>query len=460
MKKAKALLSFVLVLLLVFGTAMVSFAAEVTEKEPNNDRASATEFNINNVITGSISDASDVDWFKVTPTKFGLAHLTVTQKGSDDFRVSVYDNAENLITDFSAFNATTDSPSFAVSNQTYFIKIEPGSVISNSSYTLDLSSKTYNNGEIEPNDEIANSNIIKLDKDHNSGTLMGAVTSGDVDWYRFSSVSGYFYYELENVGSTSGTVTADVISILGTGDLGNTVVGSVTAGAGSGTVRSADIGTKEAAYFIKVTGNGVYSLNVYARLDNKNEYEYNDTTAYANPYTIDYTFGMIYGTISHNADVDYYRLTTTDKDKNSSIVVSAFNAENYKEYDKNASWTAALINSKGEVLEEKTVTTEAPAVLDLAKPGAGTYYIKITKGTVSTNALYVISSKEAKEPEKEYDSFLDRLRYGINWADFWERNPFKELMGNINIMGTLGSLFKLSFGTIGQWIMRLLASRA
>lgn len=459
MKKAKALLSIVLVLLLVFGTAMVSFAAEVTEKEPNNDRANATEFNIKNVITGSISDISDVDWFKVTPTKFGLAHLTVTQKGSDDFKVSIYDESENLLADFSAYTAKTDSPYFTVSAQPYFIKVEPGSVISSSTYTLDLSSETYDSGEVEPNDTIANATFIKLDTAHKSSTYMGSVNASDVDWFRFTSVAGYFYFELEDVSTMTGSVTADVISILGTGDLGNTVVGSVTASAGSGLVRSADIGTKETTYFIRVTGNGVYSLAVRAALDNKNEQEYNDTKAYANALTIDYTYGIVYGSISHNADVDWFRFQTTDKDKNTSIVVSAFNATNYKEYDKNASWTATVYNSKDQVVEEKLVTTEAPAVIDLAKSGAGTYYLKISKGSVSTIGLYAITSKQSEEPEKEYDSFLDRLRYGINWADFWARNPFKELMNNINIMGTLGSLFKLSFGTIGQWLMQLIASR-
>ncbi len=459
MKKAKALVSIVLVLLLVFGTAMVSFAAEVTEKEPNNDKAQATEFNIKNVITGSISDVSDVDWFKVTPTKFGLAHLIVTQKGSDDFKVSIYDESENLLADFSAYTTKTNSPYFTVSAQPYFIKVEPGSVISSSTYTLDLASETYDNGEVEPNDTIANANYIKLDTAHNSSTYMGAVNAGDVDWFRFSSVSGYFYFELEDVSSMTGSVTADVISVLGTGDLGNTVVGSATAYAGSGLVRSADIGTKETTYFIRVTGNGVYSLAIRAALDNKNEQEYNDTQAYANTFNVDYTYGIVYGSISHPNDVDYYRLQTTDKDKNTSIVVSAFNATNYKEYDKNASWTAAVIDNKGTIVDEKLVTTEAPAVIDLAKSGAGIYYIRITKGSVSTIALYAITSKQSEEPEKEYDSFLDRLRYGINWADFWARNPFKELMGNINIMGTLGSLFKLSFGTIGQWIMKLIASR-
>ena len=449
MKKAKAILSSVLVLLLVFGMVMFASAAEVTEKEPNNDKANATDFNIKNVITGSISDVSDVDWYKVTPTRFGLAHLTVTQKGSDDFRVSVYDDSDNLIANFSAFNSTTDSPYFAVSAQPYYIKVEPGAVISNSSYTLDLSSETYNNGEVEPNNSIANANLVQLDKDHNSTTFMGSVISGDEDWFRFSSVVGYFFYELEDVSGMSGSVTADVIAISGTGDAGNTVVGSITA----------DIGTKAATYFIRVTGNGVYTLDVHARLDNKNEYEYNDTAVYANPYTIDYTYGVIYGSISHNYDVDYYRISTTDSDKNSAIVVSAFNSENYKEYDKNASWTATLYNGKYELLDEQTVTTESPAVLDLAKHGAGTYYVRISKGLVSTNALYALTSKASEAPSSDSDSLLSRLRHDIDWASFWERNPFKELMGNVNIMGTLGSLFKLSFGTIGQWIMQLIASR-
>ena len=65
-----------------------------------------------------------------------------------------------------------------------------------------------------------------------------------------------------------------------------------------------------------------------------------------------------------------------------------------------------------------------------------------------------------KEPEKEGKTLLERLRYDINWRAFWERNPFKELMGNVDILTTLGALFRTSFGTIIQWIMRLIASRA
>ncbi len=459
MKKAKAILSSVFVLLLVFGTVMITSAAEVTETEPNNDKSQASEFNISNVMNGSLSDTSDIDWFKVSATKFGMAHLTVVTKGTDDFNVTVYDSNDNLLVKFNASGSKTESSLFAVQSGAYYIKVEPGSVVSSSSYTLDLTSETYDNGEVEPNNDIAYANIIKLNTIHSSSDYMGSVKPGDTDWFRFTSVSGYFYYELKKVDNGSGTVKADVISIVGTGDTGNTVVGSISSATKNKLVRSADIGTKEQTYFIRVTGDGAYSVAVRAFLDSKNEYEYNDTTVYANNLTIDYN-GRLYGSISHSGDADMFRITTTDADKNTLITVSAFNGEGYKEYDKNASWNVALISNAGKVLDEKLATATKPAEINLAEQGAGTYYLRITKGSVSTIANYIITSSAAPEPEKQYDSLLSRLRYGIDWKSFWERNPLKELMGNIDMMRTFGSLIKLSFGTIGQWIIRLIASRA
>ncbi len=459
MKKAKALLSSILVVLLVFGTVIMSYAAETNEKEPNNDKANATEFNINNVATGSLADTTDIDWFKVSATKFGMAFLTLTQKGSDDFKVTVYDSDDLVLASFNASGDKTDSQLFSVSNAAYYIKVEPGSVVSSASYTLELTSTTYDNGETEPNNDIANASIINLDIYHKSSIYMGSVKSGDEDWFRFDCVSGYFYYELTKVDGGAGSVTADVISIMGTGDSGNTVVGRINAGVKGKTLRSADIGTKDTVYFIRVTGNGAYSLAVQAFLDSKYECEYNDTTVFANPITINYN-DRLYGSISHDGDVDMFKVTTTDKDKNSMITISAFSAEGYKEFDKNATWNVALLNSNGAVLEEKMATTAAGADLDLAKQGAGTYFIRVSKGSMSTIALYKLTSSESKEPEKEGKTLLERLRYDINWRAFWERNPFKELMGNVDILTTLGALFRTSFGTIIQWIMRLIASRA
>ena len=63
MKKAKALISALLACILVFGIFTVCFAEEktVAETEPNNDKAAATEFDMEGTATGSLSDASDTD---------------------------------------------------------------------------------------------------------------------------------------------------------------------------------------------------------------------------------------------------------------------------------------------------------------------------------------------------------------------------------------------------------------
>ena len=63
MKKAKAVLSLLMALVMALTGIVTAFAADLEEKEPNNEMAKATVFALADTIKGRLSDDTDVEWF-------------------------------------------------------------------------------------------------------------------------------------------------------------------------------------------------------------------------------------------------------------------------------------------------------------------------------------------------------------------------------------------------------------
>jgi hypothetical protein len=462
MKKAKALLAALLTCILVFGIVTVSFAADksTAEVEPNNDRDTATFFDMGDnsndtcIATGSISDVSDVDVFKFKPTKNGIGTVAIGAKGGDDYAVSIADSTGKELKAFVAAGSETISGEFdLIANADYYITIKANSMVSGSgSYTIEVTNTVYPNAEVEPNDTLANATAITLDTAGNSKEYYGAVSAGDADYYSFQAKQGFAFIELKKVAKTSGTIKAEVVTVQSTGG-GEKVIAEVSNSTTDTYEMSADIGTKAYTYYIKVSGTGAYTVKAHVRVNAENEYEPNDNTVYANTFTAG---KRVFGNLSYVGDIDMFKIITTETDKNIALVFSADTSTTDKRNDPAGVWNVEIFNSKNESIGNGVVTFDKAFEFNLAEQGEGTYYIKVTASNYSKGA-YIITTKQVDAPQS--GSLWDRIK-ALDWAKFWNDNSFGELMKNVDLGKVLKTVFQLSFGTIFQWIMQLIASRA
>ncbi len=443
MKNAKKLLALFMALLVFSGAAVTSFAAGAEETEPNNSKEEATAYDIEDVATGSLSDAGDVDWYKVTVKNPGSAKVKLTQDGTDVFEVAVYDSADKELVSFTASDENPESSSFTVNPGEYYIKVSAGSVISGVKYTVDFTSFIAENSETEDNNDISSANVIEF-KSGTSGQAVGAVSSGDTDWFRFTASSGTFNCELKKTDDGAGSIKAEFYQSKSGSE---SILGSVSVSPEAKSAKSADIGIIAGNYYIKVTGSGSYSLTVSTGKTEGYVYETesNDSAPLATSFTINYE-GVVLGALSHEKDVDWFIVTTSAKDKNSIVWVEARGKENYAGYNSDSSWTVELLDSDKKSLETKTASTEAPAEFNLANYGAGTYYFKIYAGMKYTSSEYVFKSKKTDEPAPPF------------WQQIWEmlKNSnvvpqLRELFDRINILGVIGSIIS----NLGKWIIEL-----
>ncbi|MBR3620978.1 MAG: hypothetical protein IKN56_05670 [Clostridia bacterium] len=456
MKKAKVLLAALLTCILVFSIFTVSFAEDkvTAETEPNEDTAHATEFDMEGTATGSISDVSDTDVFKFKASKNGIGTVTVYAKGSDDYAVSVKDSAGKELKAFVAAGSETDSDEFdLIAEAEYYIEIKANSTVTGSgSYTLEVTNAVYANAEKEPNNELANATPIALDTAGNSKEYYGAVSSGDADYFSFQAKQGYAFIELKKIAKTAGTIKAQVVTIQTTGGA-EKVIAEVSNDKTDTYEMSSDIGTKAFTYYIKVTGAGAYTVKAHVRQNAENEYEPNDDTVYANTFT---SGQRRFGNLSYVGDIDMFKIVTTESDKNIALVFAADTSTSDKRNDPAGVWNVEILNGNKESIGNGVVTFDKTFEFNLAEQGEGTYYIRITASNYSKGA-YIITTKAVDAPQS--GNLWDRIK-ALDWKKFWNDNSFGELMKNVDLGKVLKTVFQLSFGTIFQWLMQLIASRA
>ena len=462
MKKAKSLLSVLLTCIIALSIFTLAFAdtANVAETEPNDNKAQATVFDdANGTATGSISGHSDTDYFKFKATNSGLAFLTVTMTGGDDYKVTVEnDSGSPLAGPFVASGTSADSSYFTIMKDSeYYIKVEANSVVTGGSkYTLEITETSKLKMEAEPNSEFATANAFTMDTNGNSDEIYGSVSGADVDFFSFKANAGYTFIDLKKMDNQSGEVVVEVFH-LKSSDKEHVAKFSTSdpfVSSKNNFERSADIGTKGEVYYVKVSGNGAYSLRVYTRISAENESEYNNDFAYANSFTAS---ARRFGNLSATDDVDFFKITTTDADKNIAIVVTADTSAGDSRNDPEGSWNVEVFNSEKKSVGSGNVPFAKPAEINIASEGAGTFYIKVTASNYSKGA-YIVSTKKVDAPQENL-SLWERIK-ALDWAKFWKENSFGELMNNIDVVSVFKSLFQLSFGTIGTWIAQLIASRA
>lgn len=442
MKTLKTIISVLLISMLVMGTMCVAFA----DDGDYDTIDTALQFTTN--ATGSLSSATDVDYFKVSVATAGSAKVRiVSTSATTEYKVDVIGSDKNESSPIATFNANSagefSSTQFSTSVGEYFIKVSAVSAAAEyvaESYTVFFDVTVKENYEVEPNDTYATATAIKAaaitDSITTSSEISGTVAAGDVDCFSFSITvpEGYLQVKFYNVAKTDFQVTVKQKK-------SDKVIGSFKVNSDEETKTSADMGIPSGDYYLKVEGvngtTGAYMFKLRSKLDLQRESEYNDILKDANVITIG---TEKYAALSSPDDVDVFKVTA---DQDQKIIVSCANDSRN---DNSVTWTVILYNADMSASYQETLCSKSQdAVLDLSQRDAGTYIIVVKAGENYSEGAYNIKSQQVDKPEPA-KSWWEKIK-SLDWKAFWNDN-FKPLMANVDFLSTIVSLIKLSIGSI------------
>ena len=434
----KKIIALVLAAMMVLGTFIIGFAAEVKEENAdNNSPAKATAFTMSDSVSGVLSAADDVDYYKVTADNDIIANIEFSHNSIENnsviFTVSVLGADNKTETEFSVrgSEASVKSPAFNMAKGDHYIKIAKGvNWFENNVYKFSVAPVAASNPEVEDNNTSAAATTIKFNSSNESGDYTGAINSGDTDWYKFSAVTGYFKMRFSNIAKGSFAVKAYTIS---GSNLKNEIL-NLSVDATQESVQFPSVGTSADTVYISVEGlNGTlgqYAVYVKVFPDTESEAEYNNTKETANNYTFD---KEVYASLSSKADVDMYRITTTDETKNYKVVVHPSPTSQKG----SVSWNVALLKNDGSTVGEYMASNAVSATIDFSTLDSGTYYLKVSAGSNFGTTDYILSSEKV---EKSVATPTDATSFSEFWAgiraqfrQWWRNNNFNDLMKNVDI---------------------------
>ena len=459
MKKAKALLSLIMALIMALGCFSAAFATDAaTEDSDNNTIATADALVIGGSITGAFDAADDVDYFAFTTEKEGLLTVSIEHNTNEStlgyFNVDVIDAETKTLTSFisKGNDKKVTSTVFGVGVGTYYIKVTPITFDRTLSYTVSVAENKTSVAEKEPNNAPADATAIdKITAKGSTKKYAGFISAAsDVDYYKFTTAKdGYIYFYIYNYENSAASYTAELVSYFTTSTT-EKVLGTITIGANEASAMSASVGVKGGVYYyLKVTSadgsTGGYEIKFYYGEDSKTEIEYNDeagaaTDLAASNATKDKS---IAGAITHAGDIDFYRVNLSDN------YGYKLNLKAYVADMKNAAqWKIAVYaadNLTGDSLLEATATDSTAAELSLNDLEAGIYYVKVSAGTDFSSELYKIALEET-EKEEGPKSFLERLKE-IKWATLL--GTFAGWINQIDVKGVVTAIYQSIMGLMG-----------
>ena len=310
------------------GSAAYSFSVQYEdtycETEQNNTIATADNYDrLGQTITGSISSASDTDYYKITSTtkgylSFQLQHDKVSGRLSTDiYSVAVCDAAGNTMYTMTSKKdeEKTESVNFGLDAGTYYLKVSgipyldaAGSLAvqgaNGETYKLKASWTNADNWESESNDDINTADTMTSGKAV-YGSLYGV---SDSDYYGFQTTKdGYIVINLQHSKVTGRQNTA-IYAVTVCDTSGNSIY-EMTSKAEDEATDSIKLGLSAGKYYIKVAGqNAYYGGNYVIKTTFKAcstwEHESNDTYDTANTAVSGTTYS---GDIRTYSDVDYFK---------------------------------------------------------------------------------------------------------------------------------------------------------
>lgn len=313
---------------LTVGSAAYSFSVQYEdtycETEQNNTIATADNYDrLGQTITGSISSASDTDYYKITSTtkgylSFQLQHDKVSGRLSTDiYSVAVCDAAGNTMYTMTSKKdeEKSESVNFGLDAGTYYLKVSgiqymdaSGSLTvqgaNGETYKLKASWTNADNWESESNDDINTADTMTSGKAV-YGSLYGV---SDSDYYGFQTTKdGYIVINLQH-SKVIGRQNKAIYAVTVCDTSGNSIY-EMTSKAEDESTDSIKLGLSAGKYYIKVAGqNAYYGGNYVIKTTFKAcstwEHESNDTYDTANTAVSGTTYS---GDIRTYSDVDYFK---------------------------------------------------------------------------------------------------------------------------------------------------------
>lgn len=457
MKTMKSVIAILLALVMTLSTVMVAFAADPTaETEQNGTAETANPFAWSDGATGSLSDATDVDFFKFTTTKPGRATLTFRNTASAQtiFDVAILDAAQNVKVSFrvDTINSDVKSPNFSVIAGDYYVKVSCGSAHSTNDYKITVAIQDFGeNYETEPNNTMASASLIKGVALKSYSTVMYGIieNASDVDyWYFNMPAPGIFEVQVRNEDQSDDRFKVQISTVFNTGDTEKVFGEFIVSGNNFLQNRSAEMGVAKNGYYIKVSshdgGVGAYSLRIWPEGKIDTEFEYNGLKDRANHYDFGKT---IYGSNSMATDLDYFRVITTNENINTSVNFEVDSTDLSGRFLTSAYWKVELRGADDKVITTKDFSNTRSTSFVMNEYAAGTYYFVVKDGT--TQSKYKISTSAA-EPKQEDDSnlpFWERIAK-LDWWKFWVDSGFNDLVNNLDWFPMIWDLIRTSLGTL------------
>lgn len=459
MKKVKSLIALILAVLMVFGSSICAFAADVTETEDNGTAEKANAMTIGTSIKGKISDVKDADYFTFTATENGLVTVTLAHdvKTASDaasyFKVSIYDSNKALIYSFvSTGSDASVSVDFSVNAAAYYVAVEADRAVDDTlEYALSAKLSKTALFEKEPNNLSSQATAMELSKKGATKLYYGSITAGDVDYFEVNFDKPLLAsFGIYNTTSQKGNYKASLVKVVDglNGETSEKVVGTIEITDGVTIKDSPTFGINGGKYYLKVTGatatsTGSYQVRVYAGSSNStDEYEYNNEEKYANLINVGKSMTA---NIFDKTDVDIFKFTATDGNSGYEIALADYESDKAVA---NGQWGVEILNENGNVVKEKvTVTNNENGLISTGALAKGTYYVKVTAGNVFTGETYKVTLAQKKasaddNAEKDdgkttIDEFIEDMK-AIDWSGFWKN--FEGWFEYINVIGIVKDL--------------------
>lgn len=481
MKLTKRIVALMLSVLLVFGTFVAASAASVTTEETES---ASTETNNNTAETataveditvgakGTLYSANDVDYYSFEVKTAGMYKINFSHSGSTSdtsnyFTVTLKNGSKKDLTSFTCKGspATANSSDITLAAGTYFVEVKAGVSSANFTYTFKLVTVT-SKYQVEDESEVRNDNIatattLTVNSTNTVGKnlIYGNIEkSGDVDYYKFKAPKGYVSLTLKNgkevSGSDNGNFYFDVIDYTAETAAKQLKITTISLTADEDKKVSPDIGVREDYYYIKVYSKngatGSYGIEVYGQADKKSEAEYNNAKSYANALAAN---DYIYASTSSTDDIDFFKVTVTEKSTWKIEVKNAFTS------NKSGSWSITIYDKDMKEVDKSagTATATTAYTYSMKDLKAGAYYIVVKAGSEYTGALYKISTTKVSEEEKGTggNNFWERISNAIkalDWKTWWESNF--EFLGEIDWLTTISALLSTSIGTLINYFIK------
>ena len=413
MKKAKAVLSLLMALVMALTGIITAFAADLEEKEPNNEMAAATAFALADTIKGRLSDDTDVDWFCFEAKEASLVTVKL----------------QHNIVDASASSSYFD------------VKVRDANGVEEATFT--------SAGSAAEAVTIETATPLELSLKGAPKRYIGTIGhEGDVDYYKLTiPENGYIYYYIYNSNGTKGAYDVSLIGYVSgaNGVAAAQTFGTVSIGKDDASVISPCTGLAKGTYYLKVSGSvGGYQIRALFTPFGSAEKEYNNTFKTADTLDMTKTF---YGSNFDKNDVDVYKFTVTQEKTKLQFV---FKADASVTTD--GKWNIVVCAADSQILTggQLTAVRNEKATYSLYDLKPGTYYIVVTSDSATPNSgLYTLSFETITVDDSGdgNKSFIQKIK-DIDWSKFI--NSFIDWIGKSKLIPMLKAIIESIKKVIGS----------